>query len=245
MKKSLVVLSFVVLLALLLGACGQKSDAYTVGTDATFPPFEAMDDDKNLVGFDIELLNMIAEEAGIEIEFKNTSFDALLAGMTSCQYDMAASAITITEERGKSMTFSDPYINAGQAVVVAIDSDITGVQDLTGKIIGGQLGTTGVMEAEKVADATVKNYDSYELAFQDVINCQADAIIIDYPTALAYAEVNKTTLKVVGEPFTEEYYGIAMCKTDTELHEKVNAALASLIADGSIAELEQKWLAGE
>ncbi len=130
-------------------------------------------------------------------------------------------------------------------MVVNINSDITGVGDLSGKIIGGQLGTTGLMEAEAVADATVKTYDSYELAFQDVINGQADAIIIDYPTALAFVAVNESDLKVVGEPFTEEYYGIAMCKTDTELHEKVNAALASLIADGSMAELEQKWLAGE
>ena len=245
MKKSIFVVSLVILFSLLLGACGQKSEAYTVGTDATFPPFEMMDNDKNLIGFDIELMDMIAEEAGIEIEFKNTSFDALLAGMTTCQYDMAASAITITEERGETMTFSEPYINAGQAVVVAIDSDITGVEDLGGEIIGGQLGTTGLMEAEAVPDATIKTYDSYELAFQDVINGQAAAIIIDYPTALAFVEINSTTLKVVGEPFTEEYYGIAMCKTDTELHEKVNAALSTLIAEGKVAELEQKWLAGE
>jgi len=81
MKKSIFVVSLVILFSLLLGACGQKSEAYTVGTDATFPPFEMMDNDKNLIGFDIELMDMIAEEAGIEIEFKNTSFDALLAGI--------------------------------------------------------------------------------------------------------------------------------------------------------------------
>jgi len=245
MKKSLFVVSIVLVLGMLLGGCGQKSDLYTVGTDATFPPFEMMDDDKNLVGFDIELLEMVADEAGIEIEFKNTSFDALLAGMTTCQYDMAASAVTITDDRKETMAFSVPYINAGQAVVVAIDSDITGVQDLVGKTIGGQLGTTGLIEAEAVVDATVKTYDSYELAFQDVSNGQADAIIIDYPTALAYVALNDGKLKVVGEPFTNESYGIVICKTNTELQEKVNAALTKLIEDGKVAELEQKWLAGE
>ncbi|NSW51299.1 MAG: basic amino acid ABC transporter substrate-binding protein [Anaerolineae bacterium] len=245
MKKALFVVSIVLMLGMVLGACSQKSDVYTVGTDATFPPFEMMDDDKNLIGFDIELMEMIAEEAGIDIEFKNTSFDAMLAGMTTCQYDMAASAITITDERKETMAFSVPYINAGQAVVVAADSAITGVDDLVGKTIGGQLGTTGLMEAEAVVDATVKTYDSYELAFQDVANGQADAIIIDYPTALAYVALNEGKLKVVGEPFTDENYGIVICKSNTELQEKVNAALTTLIAEGKVAELEQKWLAGE
>lgn len=245
MKKSLFVVSIILVLAMLLGACAQKSDAYTVGTDATFPPFEMMDDDKNLIGFDIELMAMIAEEAGIEIEMINTGFDSMLAGMTTCQYDMAASAITITDERKETIAFSDPYINAGQAVVVAVDSEITGVEDLAGKTVGGQLGTTGLMEAGEIADVNLKTYDSYELAFQDVANGQADAIIIDYPTALAYVALNDGKLKVVGEPFTSEFYGIAICKTDTELQEKVNAALATLIAEGKIAELEQKWLAGD
>ena len=245
MKKSLFVVSIVLVIAMLLGACSQKSDAYTVGTDATFPPFEMMDDDKNLIGFDIEMMEMIAEEAGIEIEFVNAGFDSMLAGMTTCQYDMAASAITIRDDRKETMAFSEPYINAGQAVVVAVDSAIASVDDLTGKTVGGQLGTTGLMEAEKITDATVKTYDSYELAFQDVANGQADAIIIDYPTALAYVALNNGKLKVVGEPFTSEFYGIAICKTNTELQDKVNAALATLIAEGKIAELEQKWLAGE
>ncbi|MBN2046821.1 MAG: basic amino acid ABC transporter substrate-binding protein [Anaerolineaceae bacterium] len=246
MKKSLVLLALVVVLSMLLGACGKKADVYTVATDATFPPFEMMDDDKNLIGFDIELMDMVAEEAGITIEWKNAGFDSILAGMTTCQYDLAASAITITEERAETMGFSSPYINAGQAVVVnASVTDINGYEDLSGKVIGGQLGTTGLMEAEKVEGATLKTYDSYELAFQDVINGQADAIIIDYPTAKAYVGINEGKLKVVGEPFTEEYYGFAICKSDTELIEKVNTALASLKDNGKLADLEDKWLAGE
>ena len=124
---------------------------------------------KELTGFDIELMKAIGEKAGFQVDFQNTPFDSLLAGMATCQFDAAVSAITITEERAKKMSFSDPYIDAGQIVTVRKDNtSINGPEDLKGKRIGVQLSTTGEIEAKKIEGATVKPYDSVDLAFLDL-----------------------------------------------------------------------------
>lgn len=245
-KKAVYILVAVVLvLTFVLTACAKNSDAAVikVATDAVFPPFEMTDEaTKEIIGFDIDLMKAVAEKAGLEIEFVDVAWDPLLAGMASCQYDMAISAMTITEERAKQFNFSDPYVNAGQIVVVkTTNTEITSKDDLSGKVVGAQLGTTGAMEVEKIDGATLKSYDSYELAFMDLINGQIDAVIGDYPLAVKFVLQNSDSLMTVGDVFTEEYYGIAICKTKTDLVEKINAALAEVLASGLIAELEAKW----
>jgi polar amino acid transport system substrate-binding protein len=227
----------------LLTACSQSDDALVVATDAAFPPFEYVEEDsKEIVGFDIDLMNAIAEKANLDIRFQNVAWDPLLAGMADCQYDMAISAITILPERAEQFGFSDPYINAGQIVAVAIANEtIGGPQDLVGATIGAQIGTTGAMEAEAIADSTVKVYDTYELAFLDLMNGQIDAVIADYPTAVAFVNQNADSLKVVGDVFTDENYGIAFCKGNDELISQVNSALAELKSEGFIDELVIKW----
>lgn len=247
MKKKMLLTLIAIIAVSLLSSCTSDSDALTVATDAAFPPFEYLDEDtKEIIGFDIDLMNAIAEKAELEIEYQNVAWDTLLAGMAECQYDMAISAITITEERAESFSFSDPYINAGQIVAVQIDNEtVSGPDDLVGATIGAQLGTTGAAEAEAIEDTTVKVYDTYELAFLDLVNGQVDAVIADYPTAVAFVNKNSDSLKVVGEAFTDENYGIAFCKGDTELIEKVNAALSELIDEGYIDELVVKWYGEE
>lgn len=250
-SKSLFMVSILVMLSLVLGACSSSANSgktkIRVATEAAYPPFEMVDENtKELVGFDIELVNAIADKAGFEVEFANTPFDSVLAGMATCQYDAAASAITITAERSEKMGFSEPYINAGQVTTVRLEnSDITGPADLKGKTIGVQLSTTGQIEAEKIEGATIKPYDTVDLAFLDLANGQVDAVVADYPTTLNYVNKSKDKIKITGEVFTDESYGIAVCKTNTELLEKINKAIAELKADGTIAELEEKWLAGQ
>jgi polar amino acid transport system substrate-binding protein len=162
--------------------------------------------------------------------------------MADCQYDMAISAITILPERAEQFGFSDPYINAGQIIAVTIDNTtISSPDDLVGATIGAQIGTTGAMEAEAIADSTVKVYDTYELAFLDLINGQIDAVIADYPTAVAFVNQNADKMKIVGEVFTDENYGIAFCKGNDALISQVNAALAELQAEGFIEELVNEW----
>lgn len=223
------------------------SEIISIATDATFPPFEMVDETtKELIGFDIELMEAVATQAGIQYEFINLPFDPMLAGLSECQYDMAIAAITITDERKAQFLFSDPYIDAGQIITVKADNtDITGKEDLNGKIIGAQLGTTGEIEAQAIEGVEYKPYDTYDLAFLDLINGQIDAVIADYPTALGFIEKNPAKLMTVGEVFTNEFYGIAVCKDRQDLLDKINPALKAVIDSGFVAELAAKYLAGE
>lgn len=223
------------------------SSTLRVATDATFPPFEIVDETtKELTGFDVELMKAIAAKAGFTLEWSNLPFDSVLAGLSQCQFDLAIAAITITEDRKKEMLFSDPYINAGQIVVVRLeDASIQSKDDLAGKTVAAQLGTTGEIEARKIENVNYKPYDTYDLAFLDLANGQVDAVIADYPTALGFIGQNADKLKTVGEVFTEESYGIAVCKNREDLLAPLNTALQALKDEGKIAELEQTWLAGE
>jgi len=216
----------------------------TVGTDATFPPFEIVDEEtQELTGFDIELMRAIAEVNGWEIEFANQPFDPMLAALSLCQYDMAIAAITITPEREAEMLFSNPYINAGQIVVVQqSNEEIQGPDDLPDTTVGAQLGTTGAIEAQAIEGVTFRPYDTYDLAFLDLVNGQVDAVIADYPLALDFVGQFPDDLKVVGEPFTEENYGVAICNDREDLVEPVNQALQTLRDNGTIEQLEQEWL---
>ncbi|MBA7559867.1 Glutamine-binding periplasmic protein [subsurface metagenome] len=233
-----------VICSLVLVGCAQKTAKVIIATDATWPPFEFVDEQtKEIVGFDIDLMTAIAEKAGIEVEFKNVAWDPLLAGIAQCQYDAAISAMTITEERKKQFLFSDPYFEAGQIVTVRVDNtDITDKDALSGKTVGAQIGTTGSFEVEKIADATLKTYDDIGLAYQDLMNRQIDAVIADNPLALGYVAEYPDKLKVAGEVFTEESYGIAICKTKADLQAKINAGLKAVKAEGLIEELVEKWL---
>jgi polar amino acid transport system substrate-binding protein len=247
-RKSLLIVSILIILSLMLGACAPGAGAKTkvrVATEAAYPPFETVDEaSKELVGYDIDLMKAIAKKAGFEVEFQNTPFDSVLAGMATCQFDAAVSAITITAERGEKMSFSDPYINAGQVTTVRIDNtEIKGPAELKGKTIGVQLSTTGQIEAEKIEGATVKPYDSVDLAFLDLANGQVDAVVADYPTTLNFVNKSADKIKITGDVFTDESYGIAVCKKNTELLGKINKALAALKEDGTLKTLEEKWLA--
>ena len=239
-------LTGLILLSMLAG-CGQKTETIRVATDATWPPFEYISEEtKEIEGFDIDLFKAIAEKAGLEVEFVNVAWDPLLAGIAQCQYDVAISAMTITEDRKKEMLFSDPYFQAGQLVTVRKDNtDISSKDDLGGKVAGAQIGTTGSFEVEKIDGATLKTYDDIGLAFQDLINGQIDAVVADNPLALAYAGKNPDKLKIAGEVFTTEDYGIAVCKTKADLLAKINSGLKAVKEEGLIDELIQKWLVNE
>jgi len=174
------------------------------------------------------------------------SWDPLLAGIAQCQYDIAISAMTITDERKEKMLFSDPYFEAGQLVTIRKDNtDIAGKADLGGKVVGAQIGTTGSFEVEKIAGAVLKTYDDVGLAYQDLMNGQIDAVIADNPLAWDYEDKNHNKLKTVGEVFTSENYGIAICKNKEDLQVKINSGLRAIKAEGLIDTLINKWLIGE
>jgi polar amino acid transport system substrate-binding protein len=241
-KRLSVVLIAVLVVALALSGCA-KPAALKVATDATFAPFESTDDKGNLVGFDIDLMNKIAEKAGITIQWENVPFDSVLAGLASCQYDAGIAAISITDERKASMLFSDAYLDAGLIVVVnAANTDIKSLDDLKNKTVAAQLGTTGEVEAQKIEGVNYKPYDSYELAFLELTNKGVDAVIADNPVAMGYIAANPDKVKAVGEVFDSTPYGIAICKSDADLQAKINKALQELIAEGYLTELASTYL---
>jgi polar amino acid transport system substrate-binding protein len=240
MKRWIVAL----LLGLLAVGCSPAKTKVVVATDATWPPFEYVDEEtKEIIGFDIDLMNAIAEKEGLEVEFVNVAWDALLAGIAQCQYDAAISSVSITEERQANMLFSDPYYTVGQQIVVAADNtSITGQDSLNGKRAGAQISTTG---AELIADtegAELVNFNTIGLAFQALMNGDVDAVVADNVMALGYVAKYSDKLKAVGEPLTGESIGIAVCKDKTDLLKKLNSGLGKVMAEGLIDDLNDKWV---
>lgn len=247
MKKLLWLgLAAVMVVSLAATSCTKTPAATTVrvATDATWPPFESVNEQtKQIEGFDIDLLNAIAAKENLTIEFVNVSWDPLLAGVAQGTYDAAISSISITEERKKTMLFSDPYFAAGQLVAVRSDNNtITSKDNLGGKKVGAQLGTTGEFEIDKIAGVIKKTYDDIGLAFQDLMNGQIDAVVADNPLVMSYVGKNPTKLKTAGTVFSAENYGIAVAKGKTDLLNKINDGLKKVKGEKLLDQLSKKWL---
>ncbi|MCB0245934.1 MAG: transporter substrate-binding domain-containing protein, partial [Anaerolineae bacterium] len=214
-----------------------------VGTNAEYPPFESVDENGNVIGFDIDIMNAIAKAAGFEVEFVNTRWDGIFVALSSGEFDAVASAATITDERKQAVDFSDPYFNAGQVLVVKKGSDITSVDDLAGKRVGVQLGTTGDIWSSENTQAEVVRYDEVTLAFQALGNGDVDAIINDAPTSADILKANPEIGGVIlGEPFTDEFYGIAVNKNRQDVLKAINEGLAAIRASGEYDQIYNAWL---
>lgn len=224
----------------------KKTGKLKVALNATFPPFEFFDNDKKeYMGFDIDVAHAIAEELGVEAEIINTAWDGIIPGLLSKQYDVIISAMTITEERAKKVTFSDPYYYAGQIIVLREDQEtIENPENLSGKKVGVQIGTTGDFAVSEIEGTEVVRYDTIDLAIAALQNKNIDAVVSDAPTMASYVKA-KEGIKLSGDIFTTEEYGIAMRQEDTELHEAVNAALATLKESGKMQELMDTWTGGK
>ena len=244
MKRStLFMLSVILILAMALSACAKAAPTVKVATDATFNPFEYTDENGNLIGFDIDLMNEIAKKANVKFEWVNVPFDSVLAGLAQCQYDVAIAAISITDDRKAEMLFTAPYLDAGLIVVVNKENTtINSLADLTGLKVAAQLGTTGEIEAQKIEGVDYKPYDSYELAFLELANKGVDAVIADNPVAMGYVAANPDKLKLVGEVFNSDQYGIAICKNNADLQAALDKALKELLDSGFVAQLAEKYL---
>jgi len=218
-----------------------------VATDATWAPMEFVDEStKEIVGFDIDFMKAVAQSGGFEVEFKNTAWDGIFAGLATDKYDAIISSVTITEERKKEMDFSKPYINAGQILVVQKSSKgVTKLEQLKKKTVGAQIGTTGAFEIEKVKGVTPKTYDEIGLAFEDLVNGRIAGIVCDTPVAANYALQNekyKGKLKIVGEPFTQEFYGVVVKKGNAALLDMINKGIDKVVGTKQYSEFEKKWL---
>ncbi len=237
----------IVAVGMLLVGCtgGGGPEKIRVATDATWAPFEYIDTETGeIVGFDIDLFDAIAERADLDVEYVDVDWDALLPGMAQGTYDAAISSITIKPERLEEMNFSIPYMVAGQIITtLKSNTDITGPETLAGKSVGVQAGTTGDDTATSINGTDVRRYDDIPLAFTALLTNQIDAVICDDPVAYGYVD-KYDTLKTVGEVLTHEEYGIAVAKGEEELLEKINTALEELLDEGIIEELTAEWLVG-
>lgn len=214
-----------------------------MGTNAEFPPYEFYEDN-DIVGIDVEIAKAIAEKMGMELEIEDMAFDAIIPAVTSGKADFGAAGMTVTEERQRSVEFTDTYANSNQVAIVKEDSDIAGSADLEGKTIGVQLGTTGDALATELKDATVERYNKGLEAVQSLTQGKIDAVVIDQATAQAF--VKKTEgIKILDEKMSEEEYAIAIKKGNTELVEKMNAAIAELKSEGKIDEIVAKYMDAE
>jgi polar amino acid transport system substrate-binding protein len=176
-----------VLLALCLMAGNALAKDIVFAVDATYPPMEMVDANKNIVGFGPDVVMAIGKAAGFNPILKNTAWDGIFAGLAGGKYDAIASSVSITEERKNTMDFTDPYFEVKQGVITAKGADIKSVADLSGKVIASQIGTTGYFVCKKIEGATAKSYDEIGLAVEDLYNGRLDAVIADDTVASNYA----------------------------------------------------------
>ena len=218
----------------------------TVGTDAPYPPFEEGNPSKaDFSGYDIEVVNGIAEELGLEVEYVDTGFNTIFRDTASGQFDTAAAASDIDEKREKVVDFTDPYYLSATALVVPEGSDIASAEDLSGAIVGVQDGTSQQDYAEDETDASeVRGFPEGPNAITALNTGQVDAVLTDLATgALAVEETEG--IEVVEEIPTDVFFGFAVAPDNDGLREAMNGALATLKEDGTIDELYQKYFGTE
>jgi polar amino acid transport system substrate-binding protein len=240
-----------------LGCVGSQSSVESIkkrgtlimGTSGGFPPFEVVNETtQKLEGLDIDLAQKVADELGVSLDVRNMDFTALIGAVKTGQIDMAIAGMTITADRNASVTFSNSYFKADQAIVVKSDrTDISSWSDLAGKKISVNQGTTGDMWVgdELVATGLVAAEDVHKFGYAsdallELVSGRVDALVIDSPVAAAYAAAH-ASIKVVYTIVTNEYYGITMNKNSVELIQFVNDLLAQMETSGEMQQLVSKW----
>jgi len=251
MFKKLAFIVFAVFLAFSFTVCPLKAEAkevvITFATDATWPPMEFVDANKNIVGFSIDYMTAAGKEAGFKPQFMAVAWDGIFAGLDVAKYDAICSSVSITEERKKVMDFSEPYFRVRQAVVVKKDSKVKDLKELVGQKVGSQISTTGTFAVKAVPGVESKTYDEVGLAIEDLFNGRIAAVVCDDPVAAGYALQNekyKSALKIafVIEGAEVEDYGIAVKKGNKEILDLVNKGIQAVKAKGLDKEFQKKWI---
>jgi polar amino acid transport system substrate-binding protein len=245
------VLSLLVASGVLAGCGNQVAKVKTirpgvllVGSENTYPPFE-MTVGNEFVGFDVDIANAVAARLGLRPQIVKTTFGKIIPGLRAGNYDVALSALTITPERARLISFSDPYMTADQSICVRLGSDIKDQAGLAGKTVGVESGTTGEAKAVEIQKSggigRIQRFDNIQIAFEALEIGTIDAIINDYATN-AYISDQRGTTKVAQLIKTNENYGIGIRHGDSQMIAGVNKALAAMLDDGSYKAIYKKWL---
>ena len=213
----------------------------TMATNATFPPYEMTADSGEIEGIDVDTAKAIAEKLGLELQIDDMDFDAALLSVQQGKADIVMAGVTVTDERKAVMDFSDSYATGIQSIIVPNDSDIASPDDLAGKKIGTQRGTTGYIYcSDDFGEDSVVAYDNGLTAVQALNNGQVDAVVIDNAPATEYVAANPG-LKVLDTSYAEEDYAIGMAK-GSALEDAINKALEELKADGTLQAIVDKYI---
>ena len=253
MKKILSVV-LVAACTLSLAACGSKaksndseaatgSDTLVMATNAEFPPYEYYEGDK-IVGIDAEFAAAIAEKLGKELKIEDMAFDSIIPAVQGGKADFGAAGITVTEERQSQVDFSDSYYTGRQVIIVTEDSAIASPDDLEGKKMGVQLGTTAdIYLSDDYGDESVERFNKGFEAVQSLLQGKIDAVVIDDQPAKAFVAEN-AGLKILETEYVEEEYALCF-KKDSELVDDVNEAIAALKEDGTFDKIVAKYITAE
>ena len=251
MKKLFAVLLSAMLL-LAMAACGeqpqtpddtQEPAVLHMATEGTFPPYEYYDNGQ-LVGIDIEVAGAIAEKLGMKLETTDIAFDSIIPGVQAGKYDIGMAGVTVSEDRLQQVNFSDSYATGVQVVIVKEGGKVQSLDDMADAIIGTQSGTTGFIYASSdFGDDHVKSFTKTTDAVEALKNGQVDCVLLDNAPAEALVDANPDAgLSILETAYTVEDYGIAINKENTDLQAKINAALAELVADGTLQSIIDKYI---
>ena len=216
----------------------------TMGTNATFPPYEYKDGD-DVVGIDAEIAQALADKLGLKVKIVDMDFDSLIASVQSGKIYMSLAGMTVTEERKQNVDFTDSYATGVQVIIVKEDSDIASADDLEGKLIGVQQGTTGHLYcADDFGEENVIPYANGATAVQALLQGKVDCVVIDQEPAKAFVEAN-AGLKILETAYTTEDYAAAVSKDNPALTAALNSALQELKDDGTIQGILDKYIKAE
>ena len=217
----------------------------TVGVDTPYPPFEeGQVGDSDFAGYDVEVMNAIGEEMGLEVEYVDTGFGTIFRDTATGQFDTAAAASDIDEKREQVVDFTDPYYLSSTALVVPEGSDIATVEDLAGAIVGVQDGTSQQEYAEEETEASdVRGFPEGPNAISAMLTGQVEAVLTDQATGVLAVEENEG-IEIAEEVPTDVFFGFAVAPDNDALREQMNEALATLKEDGTIDELYAEYFDG-
>ncbi|MGL4997066.1 MAG: basic amino acid ABC transporter substrate-binding protein [Deefgea sp.] len=230
----------------LISGTAMAEKTYTAATDATFAPFESLNKNREIVGFDADIIHAIAKKQGFKIKLHNTPWEGLFASLNNGERDIVIAAVTITPERQKSMDFSAPYFDAKQLIVVKEGSPVKKLSDLKGKKVGVQNGTTGDTVVQKQFGKTspdIRRYENITLALAELSNSGVSAVVADNAVVKNYL-INNPAQKfrlIDDNSFAVEQYGIAVRKGNKKLLDDINAGLAGIKADGTYQKIHTQY----
>ena len=246
MKKTVLILTVFFMLFSVNSAWASlmDKDVFIVGTESTYPPYQSLNEQGELIGFDIDLMEIIAERLGKTIEWRDMAFDALIPSLMARRIDLIIAGMSITEERAQRVAFTRPYEISASAFITRVDSDINGLEDLNGRIVAVQIGTVQETFAHGIEGAVVRTFQRFDDCVREVLHARADAALMDIPVAREFVNQRDFAGHVeiaFDQIITEGGKAIALHLSEQDAAEKISQIIDDLEESGEMQKLREKW----